>query len=150
MQDTQVRSLRREDLCILSLCWWREWLPTPAFLPGRIPGTEEPGGLRVHAVTKSCVWLRDWNTTATTKVWGQELTHGEVWILHILSQTVTWSVPSPPRSLLDWARTHHICYVPYTLLGDFIFLSSFHCQNSRVTLVLLFHLADEGNETQTG
>ena len=25
--------------------WRREWQPTPVFLPGRIPGTGEPGGL---------------------------------------------------------------------------------------------------------
>ena len=26
--------------------WRREWLPTPVFLPGEIPRTEEPGGLQ--------------------------------------------------------------------------------------------------------
>ena len=26
--------------------WRRQWLPIPAFLPGEIPGTEEPGGLQ--------------------------------------------------------------------------------------------------------
>ena len=36
--------------------WRRAWQPTPAFLPGRIPWTEEPGGLhstglqRVHSM----------------------------------------------------------------------------------------------------
>ena len=26
--------------------WIREWLPTPVFLPGESPWTEEPGGLQ--------------------------------------------------------------------------------------------------------
>ena len=26
--------------------WRREWLPTPVFLPGESPWTEEPGGLQ--------------------------------------------------------------------------------------------------------
>ena len=43
----------------------REWLPTPVFLPGKIPWTEEPGGLQPMGVAKSqerlsthtCTWL---------------------------------------------------------------------------------------------
>ena len=33
---------------VLSLGWenpWRAWQPTPVFLPGESPWTEEPGGL---------------------------------------------------------------------------------------------------------
>ena len=26
--------------------WQRAWQPTPIFLPGKSPGTEEPGGLQ--------------------------------------------------------------------------------------------------------
>ena len=40
MQELQVQSLGREDP------ERRKWLPTPAFFPGKIPWTEEPGGLQ--------------------------------------------------------------------------------------------------------
>ena len=46
MWETRVQSLNWEDP------WRRAWKPTPVFLPGESPGTEEPGGLYiVHAVT---------------------------------------------------------------------------------------------------
>ena len=40
MQETRVQSLVRK------IPWKREWLPTPVFLPGESPWTEEPGGLQ--------------------------------------------------------------------------------------------------------
>ena len=36
--ESWVRSLSREDP------WRRAWQPTPVFLPGESPWTEEPGG----------------------------------------------------------------------------------------------------------
>ena len=39
-QERQVQSLGWEDP------WSREWQPTPVFLPGESPWTEEPGGLQ--------------------------------------------------------------------------------------------------------
>ena len=32
--------------------WRRAWQPTPSFLPGESPWTEEPGGLTVSGVAK--------------------------------------------------------------------------------------------------
>ena len=32
--------------------WRREWLPTPVFLPGEFPWTEEPGGLQSIGLQK--------------------------------------------------------------------------------------------------
>ena len=43
MQETWVGFLGWED----------PWQPTPVFLPGESPWTEEPSGLIVHGVTKS-------------------------------------------------------------------------------------------------
>ena len=40
MQETWVRSLRQEDPLEGGA-----WQPTPVFLPGEFPWTEEPGGL---------------------------------------------------------------------------------------------------------
>ena len=40
MWETWVWSLGQEDP------WRRTWQPTPAFLPGKSPWTEEPGGLQ--------------------------------------------------------------------------------------------------------
>ena len=34
------------DLWIEKIPWRRNWQPTPIFLPGKIPWTEEPGGLQ--------------------------------------------------------------------------------------------------------
>ena len=39
MGETWVQSLSWEDP------WRRAWQPTPVFLPGEFPWTEEPGGL---------------------------------------------------------------------------------------------------------
>ena len=44
MQETQIRFLGWE------VPWMRAWQPTPIFLPGESPWTEEPGGLTVHGV----------------------------------------------------------------------------------------------------
>ena len=40
MQETWVRSRVRK------IPWRRAWQPTPVFLPGESPWTEEPGGLQ--------------------------------------------------------------------------------------------------------
>ena len=34
------------DPWVRKIPWRREWLPTPVFLPGESPWTEEPGGLQ--------------------------------------------------------------------------------------------------------
>ena len=40
VQEAQVRSLDGK------IPWRRAWPPTPVFLPGEFPWTEEPGGLQ--------------------------------------------------------------------------------------------------------
>ena len=45
-QETWLASLSRK------IPWRRAWRPTPGFLPGESPWTEEPGGL-VHRVAES-------------------------------------------------------------------------------------------------
>ena len=47
----------RFDPWVGKMPWRRERQPTPAFLPGESPWTEEPGRATVHAVTKSRTWL---------------------------------------------------------------------------------------------
>jgi len=32
--------------CVGKILWRRKWQPIPGFLPGKIPWTEEPGGLQ--------------------------------------------------------------------------------------------------------
>ena len=46
MQETRVTSQ------VKKIPWRREWLPTPVFLPRRIPWTEEPGGLQQMDTTE--------------------------------------------------------------------------------------------------
>ena len=41
MQETWVRSPRFGEIL-----WRRTWQPTPVFLPGESPRTEEPGGIQ--------------------------------------------------------------------------------------------------------
>ena len=40
--------------------WRRAWQPTPVFLPGESPWTEEPGGATVHGVTRRRPQLSDY------------------------------------------------------------------------------------------
>ena len=44
----QCKRLRRQafDPWVGKIPWRREWQPTPVFLPGKIPWTEESGGLQ--------------------------------------------------------------------------------------------------------
>ena len=42
------------DMCVGKIPWRRAWQPTPLFLRGESPWTEEPGGLyTVHGVSES-------------------------------------------------------------------------------------------------
>ena len=43
----------RFDPWVRKIPWWRAWQPTPGFLPGESPWTEEPGGLSPQGHTKS-------------------------------------------------------------------------------------------------
>ena len=47
------------DLSIGKIPWRKAWEPTPVFLPGESPWTEEPGGLRSTG-WQSQTWLRRW------------------------------------------------------------------------------------------
>jgi len=49
MQETWVQ------FWVGKIPWRRAWQPTPIFLPGESPWTEEPGGT-VYGVTKSQTW----------------------------------------------------------------------------------------------
>lgn len=83
----------------------------------------------------------------------------EVWefrIAHILSRArVSLGYPCaqllpPPGSLPDQARIYHICFVLYSLLVDFIDITSCNSHNNLVMFMLSSHLVDEGNESQSG
>ena len=47
------------DPCVGKVPWGRAWQPTPVFLPGEFPWTEEPGGLQSMGSRKGRVWLSD-------------------------------------------------------------------------------------------
>ena len=57
MRDTWIQSLGWEDP------WRRAWQPTPVFLLGESPWTEEPGGLHSLGVAKSRTQLRSQPST---------------------------------------------------------------------------------------
>ena len=47
------RKRHRFDPWVRKIPWRRKWQPTPVFLPGKIPWTEEPDGATVPGVAKS-------------------------------------------------------------------------------------------------
>ena len=47
------------DSWVTKMPWRRKWQPTPVFLPGRIPWTEEPGRLQPMGVAKNQTQLSD-------------------------------------------------------------------------------------------
>ena len=53
----------RFDPWVGKIPWRRAWQPTSVFLPGRIPWTEEPGGLQSIGVKRAG---RDWSDLACT------------------------------------------------------------------------------------
>ena len=60
MQETQEMQVHP---WVMKIPWRRKWQPTPVFLPGKIPWTEEPGGAIVHGVAQS---RTQWRTHAET------------------------------------------------------------------------------------
>ena len=61
VQETWVRSLGREDP------WRKAWQPTPVFLPGESPWTEEPGGLQSTGLQS----VRHDGATKHSTCWGR-------------------------------------------------------------------------------
>ena len=49
--------------------WSRQWQPTPVFLPGKIPWTEEPGGLQSMSLQRV---VHDWATEHARREQGCE------------------------------------------------------------------------------
>ena len=47
------------DPWVRKIRWRRKWQPTPVFLPGEIPWTEEPDRLQSLGVTKNPTRLSD-------------------------------------------------------------------------------------------
>ena len=60
----QCRSHTRHRFnpCVRKIPWRRPWQPTPVFLPGEPPWTEEPGGPQSVGVTQSQTGLKGLNT----------------------------------------------------------------------------------------
>ena len=54
------------DPSVGKISWRRKWQPTPAFLPGEPPGTEEPGGLQPMGSQKV---RHDWGTKLFSRLW---------------------------------------------------------------------------------
>ena len=62
MRETWVRFLGWEDP------WRRAWQPTPVFLPGESPWTQEPGGFAKESMGSQRV-RHDWPTKHSTYTW---------------------------------------------------------------------------------
>lgn len=116
------------------LCNMRSWISVPLILccPD-IQGFKGAG-----------VWI-------LLRSWRQELTHLGLESPHpLISPSPVQFPPLLPRSLPDQAPICHICFILYTLLGDFKFLTSFNPHNSLLVFILWPHLINEGKETQRG
>ena len=58
--DSKESACNSVDLSLIpgwKIPWRRAWQPTPVFLPGESPRTEEPGGLHSKGVAKNQTWL---------------------------------------------------------------------------------------------
>ena len=76
MQETWVWSLRK-------IPWRRKWQPTPVFLPGESPWTEEASGLQ--SMGSQRVALSDWAATRTIPFespWEKKIPPGGPFCLH--------------------------------------------------------------------
>ena len=73
MQKTSVQSLGWE------ICWRRAWQPTPVFLPGESPETEEPG------------WLESMGSQRVRHNWVTK--HSMVRLILTISITVIYLLP---------------------------------------------------------
>ena len=103
--------------------WWKEWLPTPVFLPGGFHGQRGLVGYIVHGVAESLIWLL-WphgprsmglRSVCCGKEWVNELSLKD---RRLDEGTCSYrcSVPAPGRScpLGPWAQSH-VC--PWQLAG---------------------------------
>ena len=115
--ETQV------DPWVGKIPWRRVWQPTPVLLPGKIPSTEEPGGLQSMGSQRVG---RDWSG------WARRHAHVAYRVL------VPWPGirPVPPevqaRSLNRWTTREVLCWTllnPVTTIGQifvlYIFFSVF-------------------------
>ena len=66
MQDTQEAWVQSP---VGKILWIRAWQPTPVFLPGGSPWTEEPGGLQSIGSQRVGHDLKSLGTYACTMVW---------------------------------------------------------------------------------
>ena len=57
--QSRRRKRRAFSPWVRKIPWRRAWQPTPVFLPGKSPWTEEPGGLQSMEVAKNQTQLRD-------------------------------------------------------------------------------------------
>ena len=94
--------------------WRRKWQPTPVFLPGKIPWTEEPGRLQSMGLQS---WTQLSNKTTTTS----SLSHKYFKSLAFKEGDLTSVLPSPHlagswiNSLLQTSASHHLAHC---MLGE--------------------------------
>ena len=97
--------------------WRRKWQPTPVFLPGKIPWTEEPGRLQstVHRIAKS------WTQLKLLFTWDYSNWPPVLWDLPLI-----WSRFSEPPSSLRFILTK-LAFSLFPKVSDtlFTFASSF-------------------------
>ena len=84
------------DLWVRKIPWRRAWQPTPVFLPGESPWTEEPGGLQSMEL-QSQTWLKQLSTQHSVHVlptvvslsvcekagWGERASDRESWCFYV-------------------------------------------------------------------
>ena len=115
----QYRKHKRRgfDSWVGKIPWRRKWQPTPVFLPGEAPWTEEPGGLQsmgLQRVRHDWIDLVHRDGNRLQAVWDQQLslqTLKAMWVLqnwHQLCQLSTENYVSSQRNTLlsgqHWKR----------------------------------------------
>ena len=87
------------DLWVRKIPWWKEWLPTPVFLPGKFHGQRDVFHFHVHSLykprnAKDCQQITKFSS--------------DTWLCATLCDPMDYSTPGFPihHQLLELAQTH--------------------------------------------
>ena len=120
--------------------WRRQWLPIPAFSPGEIPGTEEPGGLQSmgsHRIRHDWAQRKFRNVLYFTEDI-YEIQKGSVHCTSCQRQTnLTSDRTRIPVQLFTEFLTFNTCHYPGPLRALWIFVFSTHISGSPLSQVFV-------------
>ena len=90
--------------------WRKAWQPTPVFLPGKSPWTEEPGGLQSMGLQRG---RHNWVTTHINNIRQEEIFFGHAEDEHLTSTTVIPGAGKNHQWLLETLRNSVRTYTAF-------------------------------------